>query len=71
MIVVDILELSRIFICHNKFETRLCLRRNTLGGVAQVLYVLPSEKLFPVMHPGMENGIMKRVRRDNDYCGHT
>ena len=24
MIIVDILELSRIFICHNKFETRLC-----------------------------------------------
>ena len=31
MIIVDILELSRIFICHNKFETRLCLREIRLG----------------------------------------
>ena len=60
-----------LFFCHNLSETRLCLRRNTFRCVSQVLYVLPSEKLFPVIQLGMENRITKRLRRDNDYCGHT
>ena len=33
--------------------------------------MLPSENLFQVIQPGMENGIMMRVRKDNTYCEHT
>ena len=41
-------------------------QRCMLRRVTPLVFVLPSEKLFPVMHPGMEHGIMARVWRAND-----
>ena len=46
-------------------------QRCMLGRVTSVVWVLPLEKLFPVMHPGMEHGIMRKVWIEKAYWEHT
>ena len=46
-------------------------QRCMLGRVTSVVWVLPLEKLFPVMHPRMEHGIMRKVWIEKAYWEHT